>query len=63
MIINGLRPSDMRDAFSSLFEVHQTVFFEDTSYSSVQNAHPYWKDRYSQEDLGIEVMALKALSK
>lgn len=62
MKINGLRPSDMRNVFSSLFDVNQSVFFEDSSHPSIRNAHPYWKDRYDEEDLGIEVMALKVLS-
>lgn len=61
MLINGLRASDIRDAFSSLFHFDQTVFFKNTSYPSIKKAHLYWKDRYDDEELGIEVMAVKAM--
>ena len=58
--INMLRTSDIERAFSAHWSVHTTVLFQDAAYPSIRNAHPYWKEHYSAEELGIESLAVKA---
>ena len=58
--INLLRAPDLCRVFAQHFEVHRTVFFQDHSYPSIHQAHAYWTDRYTVEELSIEMMAIKA---
>ena len=60
--INLLRASDLGVIFSRYFKVKQTVFFENGSCSSVRQAHNWWKNRYSSDELGIEMLGLEAIS-
>ena len=60
--INLLRASDLEAIFSRYFKVRETVFFENGSCTSVRDSHNWWKERYSTDELAIEMLGLEAVS-
>jgi len=57
-LVNYLRPSDIEKAFRHHFDYRQEVFLQEVSHGSIKLANDYWKDRYSDEELGIELMGV-----
>ena len=59
MPINLLRLPELTERLSRRFEVTATVLLEDASCASVRAPDGYWDKRFTKEELGIEVAALK----
>ncbi|MCH7655861.1 MAG: methyltransferase domain-containing protein [Chloroflexi bacterium] len=59
MPINLLRLPELTERLARRFEVEATVLLEDASHPSVRSPEDYWRERFTKEELGIEVAVLK----
>lgn len=61
--VNMLRSVEIERLMSERFDVKRTVLLSNPHAPTVRSPHPYWRERFSTDELSIEVVAFELVGR